>query len=197
MQWKIIEGFSKYEVSDTGIVRRVSNGKELAFSYSKRPTNIYSRVTLFKDGVRYYKQVHRLVAEAFIPNPNKLPQVDHINNNGLDNRVTNLQWVTASENIVKSFKDNKTQKLLICSSGGLQGSKVLQARAEKKYRTLLGDKFYKFFPGGTICKDAAITYQCDCGIKRTVSIQAKELRVHNGKCPICTNTINRSRDSLL
>ena len=58
--------------------------------------NGYLQVNL--SGIRVPQLVHRLVAEAFIPNPENKPTVDHINGNRLDNRVENLRWVTQKEN---------------------------------------------------------------------------------------------------
>ena len=62
----------------------------------------YLRVNLCKDGkVKKYK-IHRLVAEAYIPNPDNLPQVDHIDNDKTHNYVNNLQWITNRDNSRKS-----------------------------------------------------------------------------------------------
>ena len=61
----------------------------------------YLRVQLFKDGQSKMYRVHRLVAEAYIPNPDNLPQVDHIDNDKTHNYVNNLQWITSRDNVRK------------------------------------------------------------------------------------------------
>lgn len=55
------------------------------------------------------KYVHRIVAQAFIPNPDNLPTVDHINGDTTDNRVENLQWLSHKDNINKRTQNNFTQ----------------------------------------------------------------------------------------
>ena len=99
--WKPIKDFEGYyEVSNIGRVRSLNykrTGKE------KILTNIedykgYLEVVLTKNGKRKQFKVHRLVAEAFIPNPENKPCIDHINTIKSDNRVENLRWVTYKEN---------------------------------------------------------------------------------------------------
>lgn len=63
----------------------------------------YKRYDLTVDGKKYSRQVHRLVAEAFIPNPNNLPVVNHIDGNKLNNNINNLEWVTYSENLSHAY----------------------------------------------------------------------------------------------
>ena len=62
----------------------------------------YLRVKLCKDGKEKKYMIHSLVAEAYIPNPNNLPQVDHIDNDKTHNYVNNLQWITNRDNCRKS-----------------------------------------------------------------------------------------------
>lgn len=111
-EWRAVRGFEgKYEVSDDGRVRRCarvitrSNGhvyhvaeKELA-QVRWGHKRLYLGVGL-KVAPRTNRTfgVHRLVAEAFIPNPDELPHVNHQNLNKHDNRKANLEWATESEN---------------------------------------------------------------------------------------------------
>jgi hypothetical protein len=97
--WKPVADFEGlYEVSNFGKVRSLyrngTNGKCMMAHHCRG----YERVNLWKNGQLTHKLVHRMVAEAFIPNPENKPQVNHINGNKADNNVSNLEWVTASEN---------------------------------------------------------------------------------------------------
>ena len=64
----------------------------------------YRRIKLCKENKLYYFQVHRLVAQTFIPNPNNLPQVNHKDGNKLNNSVDNLEWCTQSYNMKHAYK---------------------------------------------------------------------------------------------
>ena len=96
--WKdidIVDG--KYQISTFGNVRRVYKNKTkeiVTFETEKG----YKRATLHFKGRTYYIKVHRLVALAFIPNPDNKPQINHKDGNKLNNCVDNLEWVTDLEN---------------------------------------------------------------------------------------------------
>ena len=62
----------------------------------------YLLVNLFKDRERKFYLIHRLVADAYLPNPNNLPEVDHIDGNKMHNYLNNLQWITKRDNVRKS-----------------------------------------------------------------------------------------------
>ena len=96
--WKTIPyGNGRYEVSNCG---RVKSSKRHEVKIMKPSLHNwgYLYVELFENGKAKKFKVHRLVAEAFIPNPENKPMVDHIFNNKFDNYFENLRWVTASEN---------------------------------------------------------------------------------------------------
>lgn len=73
-------------------------------------TDGYYSVSFCIDGKTHHKRVHRLVAEAFIPNPNNKPHVNHINSNRFDNRADNLEWVTPAENVAHTKKLGRTKR---------------------------------------------------------------------------------------
>lgn len=87
--WKVIEGYPKYEVSDDGEVRVIKSGKILTKSVDTRG---YYKVTLTNSENRKTLFVHRLVAIAFVSNPNNLNQVNHIDENKQNNHASNLEW---------------------------------------------------------------------------------------------------------
>ncbi len=93
--WKPIpnyEGF--YEVSESGEIRN-SSGKILS---PNKMHNGYMRIRLCMNGIHKTHGVHRLVASAFIPNPNNYPQVNHKDENRLNNHYSNLEWCTNQYN---------------------------------------------------------------------------------------------------
>ena len=105
--WKDIVGYEGlYQVSNLGRVKSLGNTKArkekilLGVSISDN----YLQIGLNKNGERKRYVIHRLVAEAFIPNPLNKPQVNHINGNKKDNSVENLEWCTQCENIRHSIK---------------------------------------------------------------------------------------------
>jgi len=118
--WKPIKNYEGlYEVSDTGCVKSLDrkvtdkNGviipiksRILANSKSKvtkkHPIERYT-VELWKNNKRKRSLIHRLVAEAFLPNPLGKPQINHIDGNPKNNNVSNLEWVTNSENVKHAY----------------------------------------------------------------------------------------------
>jgi len=107
--WKDIIGFEGlYKISNLGRVKSLGKGK------STNPLNCvekimknglsdrYEKIKLTKDGNYYHYNIHRLVAINFIDNPENKPQVNHIDCNKLNNKVSNLEWNTVKENIQHS-----------------------------------------------------------------------------------------------
>ena len=94
--WKDIKDYEGlYQVSSFGRVKsfytnRILKGSEDSWGYLQ--------VKLYKNGIKSNKKMHRLVAQSFIPNPENKPEVNHIDENKTNNKLSNLEWSTAKEN---------------------------------------------------------------------------------------------------
>jgi hypothetical protein len=94
--WKDIEGYEGiYHVSNLGRVKRVATNRVLQPYRNKAG---YLLVYLCKNGKRKTHRIHRLVAQSFIPNPENKPEVNHLDENKINNMVSNLEWSTRKEN---------------------------------------------------------------------------------------------------
>ena len=97
--WKDIEGYEGlYQISNKGRVKSLKWGKERILRPGINGSGYYF-IGLYNDGVSKQFQLHRLVAQAFIPNPENKPQVNHLDENKKNNCIENLEWATAKENL--------------------------------------------------------------------------------------------------
>lgn len=107
--WRGVAGYEGlYQVSNFGRVKSFHKGERIL-----KPNQLeqgYLLVRLYHSGESRYVLVHRLVAEAFIPNPGGKPEVNHINGDKTDNHVENLEWATRTENVQHAFATGLTKQ---------------------------------------------------------------------------------------
>ncbi|APD18057.1 HNH endonuclease [Vibrio phage JSF3] len=201
--WKDIEGYEGlYQVSSLGNIKSLErsilnkNGKPqrypeklLKFDLTKMENTTYYRVTLSKNHVTTRYLVHRLVASAFINNPSHKPFINHIDNDGTNNSINNLEWCTHSENM--KHAQNQGRLFNAQSKGGKLGSiKEVQA-AIIKSQSIVGNIYGNWEvlkPLGKQGKGKGKYYvECICrGCSSTHSVEVgRLLRNETTQCRKC------------
>ena len=133
VEWRAIDGYEGlYEVSNIGQIKSTKgNVKKLSIKKDKN-TN-YNEVSLWKDGKNKRFLVHRLVAKAFIPNPNNYAIINHKDENGMNNCVSNLEWCNHSYNAKYRKCSQKINKPISCRSVSDEQKKKVSFSV-KRYR---------------------------------------------------------------
>lgn len=137
--WKDVKGYEGlYQVSNTGRVRSLNYMKTSKVQVLKpqRQTQGYLFVRLRKEGKIRTIYIHRLVAEAFIPNPNNYPEVNHIDENKQNNIVSNLEWCTREYNqnygTINKRRSEKHKGKILSEEHKANISKALKGKAHTK-----------------------------------------------------------------
>jgi glycyl-tRNA synthetase beta subunit len=133
--WKQIEGHN-YEVSEDGQVRNIKTG--LIRKQNNNGTG-YLYVALKEKGIQTNKLIHRLIAEAYIPNPENKRCIDHIDRCRTNNNISNLRWVTHSENIHNSTIVINAKNISFHKRGGYVVQVMRQSKQYRKYFKKLED----------------------------------------------------------
>lgn len=138
--FKEIKDYENYSISNYGRLRKKTKSgfKYYEGSPSSSYTHTqYAKMNLSIKGKNKTVMAHRLVAEAFIPNPDNKPFVNHKDFNGLNNHVDNLEWVTPSENMQHSA-DNKDSKREVKLLGDKSGKDSRLYQTFRQYQELIG-----------------------------------------------------------
>ena len=128
--YKPIKGFeNNYLIYDTGQVWSITKKK---FLKPKKEWTGYLSVCLCKDNIKTMHKIHRLVAEAFIPDPLNLPYINHIDENKENNSVSNLEWCNIEYNVnyQKNFSNEKREKL-----NGVIGKPIICVETNTVYKS--------------------------------------------------------------
>lgn len=195
--YKSIPGYeSHYEISNLGNVRGLVRGNLLKGEVTNKG---YIRVSLSKEGKVIRHSVHRLVALTFLANTLGKSHINHIDNDPTNNNVTNLEWVTHSENMIHAHKQGRLANIA-ASNAAIEPNHY---RYAETYKKRLGNRFIAYLPSKNVmntarkgkCPSSAVSYICkSCDLIRTSLVAWAEIQKHNGLCPNCQMLVTVDED---
>jgi hypothetical protein len=143
--WCDIEGYeNEYQINQFGEIRTLKNSPKLKKFDTLKPqlskSNGYMYQMLYKNGKPKLVRIHRLVAKAFVPNPNNFTQINHIDGNKQNNNASNLEWCDQPYNMKHAYKTglqkpSEKQKEAIRNTNKLKRKKVVQLKDGKVINT--------------------------------------------------------------
>lgn len=208
--FKSVPGYETlYEVSNLGNVKALDRyntdkhgkvkfypGKLLSPEVYSRSFTSYKRVTLCKNGKTKRFQVHQLVLLAFIGPAEGKPLVNHIDNNGLNNNLTNLEWCTHSENMMHAQKQGRLFNSQ--SKGGKIGGSKLHKEAVERVTSLVGETIGIYTILEYIGKRSDKHYvkaQCTRCNGITELVYTHVTNKKNSTCNVCRGVLDKNFES--
>lgn len=164
--WKDVVGYEGlYQVSNYGNIKCSAKidmsghrRKEIIYNFTSNASKGYFNISLRKNNFEKNAKVHRLVAQAFIPNIDNKPEVNHKNGIKTDNRIQNLEWATRQENATHASKNGLMHGVRGCQN---KKSKLIESQI-KEIRFLCKNKINY----GTIAKQFGISRSNVCLISQ-------------------------------
>lgn len=140
-----IKDFEDYSITQTGEVINTRTGKAKALDFNKKVG--YFQVDLYKNNKRTKHYIHRLVAQAYIPNPLGLPEVNHKDSDRTNNHVSNLEWVSSSGNSIHAVQAGQRDHVARMSKEDIKNAYdlVMQGNSYKQVSEILNNSWQSGF----------------------------------------------------
>jgi hypothetical protein len=195
-KFKDIDGYEGlYQVSNFGTVISLPKGdgngnrlRILKFDIQEKNHTTYHRVTLSKLGKTKRFQVHRLVAMHFIPNAENNPMVNHIDNDGRNNNVNNLEWCTGKENMKHSANQGRQEEALCKAQAAAAIANV--ELSNERYKNMIGSIVHKltivdFYIDKSLNR-STVKFICKCNCGNTTEKNLDQLKRTEAACNECS-----------